>query len=298
MPKHINLSVSLYVTLVFFALHPALADSYAPGLPLAKTYKQDIDIKEYWLSEKLDGARAYWDGKKLVSRQGNVYNAPDWFIAGFPAQPLDGELWIARSRFEQLMNIIRDTKPTAGWSKVRYMVFDLPWPDTPFTERQEKLKTLLADNSSPYVQRVGQSRISSHEALMKKLDKIAATGGEGLMLRKGDSFYQAGRSDDLLKVKSWQDAEAVVITHLTGKGKYTGMLGALLVETKDNIRFRLGSGFTNQQRYNPPPAGSLVTYKYYGKTVNGLPRFASFLRIRELPGTRKQPPVPAKYPDS
>jgi len=66
------------------------------------------------------------------------------------------------------------------------------------------------------------------------------------------------------------------------------MLGALLVETSDNIRFRLGTGFTDQQRRDPPPIGSLVTYKDYGRTVNGLPRFASFLRIRNLPEDTKQ----------
>ncbi len=246
-------------------------------------YEQGINLEEYWLSEKLDGARAYWDGRQLLSRQGHIYHAPAWFTADFPTQPLDGELWITHNSFEQLMSIIRDTKPTNDWREVRYMVFDMPLQDTIFTERMEKLKTLLAGTSSPYIRLIAQSRISDHEALMKKLVETVDSGGEGLMLHKGDSYYSAGRSNDLLKVKLFRDAEAIVIAHLPGKGKYTGMLGALLVETKDNVRFRLGTGFTDQQRKNPPPVGSFVTYKYYGKTVNGLPRFASFLRVRNLP---------------
>ncbi len=273
--------------LFFFISRPACTEPGTPALPLANVYKEGIDLDKYLVSEKLDGARAYWDGRQLLSRQGNTYHAPAWFTAGFPEQPLDGELWIAHNSFEQLMSIIRDTEPTNSWRKVRYMVFDIPLQDKTFTERMEKLKTLFADISSPYIHLITQSPIANHDALMEQLAETVNTGGEGLMLRKMDSFYSAGRSNDLLKVKSWQDAEAVIIAHIPGKGKYTGMLGALLVETADNIRFRLGTGFTNLQRKNPPPVGSLVTYKYQGKTINGVPRFASFLRIRNLPQRTK-----------
>ena len=285
--KHSNLPVLACLILIFF--QSVRAEPHPPELPLANVYKQGINPGEYWVSEKLDGARAYWDGKQLLSRRGNIYHAPDWFIAGFPAQPLDGELWIARNQFEPLMNIIRDTRPTADWRRVKYMVFDMPMRNTTFTERLEKLDALFAEISSPYIRLIEQFRISDHETLMNKLDEVVEAGGEGLMLHRGDSWYQGGRSNDLLKVKTFQDAEATVIAHLPGKGKYKGMVGALLVETDDNIRFRLGTGFTDQQRRDPPPIGSLVTYKYYGKTVNGLPRFASFLRIRSLPENVKQP---------
>ena len=59
------------------------------------------------------------------------------------------------------------------------------------------------------------------------------------------------------------------------------MLGAILVEYKDGVRFKIGSGFTIQQRQNPPAIGTIITYKFYGKTKNNKPRFASFLRVRE-----------------
>ncbi len=282
-PKH-SWPLLLACFILFFCVsRPACAELNTPALPLSNVYKEGVNLEEYLVSEKLDGARAYWNGRQLLSRQGNTYHAPAWFTAGFPEQPLDGELWIAHNSFEQLMSIIRDTKPTNSWRKVRYMVFDIPLQHKTFTERMEKLETLFADISSPYIHLIKQSPIAGHDALMEQLAETVNAGGEGLMLRKMDSFYSAGRSNDLLKVKNWQDAEAVVIAHIPGKGKYTGMLGALLVETPDNIRFRLGTGFTDLQRRNPPPVGSLVTSKYQGKTVNGVPRFASFLRIRNLP---------------
>jgi len=279
--------IQLLVFITFALSVPLSKTVYAIGndadtikLPLALVYKQNIDLKDYWLSEKLDGVRAYWDGKQFLSKQGNVYHAPDWFISNFPSQPLDGELWIGRNKFERVVSIVRDNEPGAGWNEIRYMVFDMPLQGVTFTDRIDKLKSMFKNVTSPYLHFVEQSRISSHEALMKRLDEVTQAGGEGLMLHKGDSFYLAGRSNDLLKVKSYQDAEARVIGHLSGKGKYKGMLGSLLVESEDKKRFRLGTGFTDQQRRNPPPIGTLVTYKYYGKTKNGLPRFASFMRIR------------------
>ncbi len=271
----------LFFLLFTFSIPKAVhADSTAIQLPLARVYDKNIDLNEYWLSEKLDGVRAYWNGKQFISKQGNVYYAPEWFTADFPSHSLDGELWIGRNKFELLMSIVRDKIPGSQWREVKYMVFDLPLQGVTFTHRINKLNTLLKKIKSPYLHIVEQSKILSHKALMNRLDEITQAGGEGLMLHKGDSYYIPGRSHDLLKVKLHQDAEARVIAHLPGKGKYVGMLGSLLVEIESGKRFRLGTGFSDKQRRTPPPIGTLVTYKYYGKTKNGLPRFASFIRIR------------------
>jgi DNA ligase-1 len=43
----------------------------------------------------------------------------------------------------------------------------------------------------------------------------------------------------------------------------------------------LGTGFTDAQRAAPPAIGTWVTYRYRGTTDKGVPRFASFLRVRE-----------------
>jgi DNA ligase-1 len=260
-----------------------LADTPAkPDLALANLYREGVDLDRYWVSEKLDGVRAYWDGSRLLSRQGNRYAAPSWFTRGFPPVPLDGELWAGRGHFQQLVGTVRKGQPDdEEWREVRYMVFDLPGDSGDFSRRLQHLQNFFETIDSPYIRLVQQVRVADHRQLMQRLADVVEAGGEGLMLHRAGSTYQGGRSDDLLKVKPYMDAEARVIAHLPGQGKYTGMLGALLVETPDGRRFRLGTGFSDAERASPPPLGSLVTYKYHGLTDSGLPRFASFLRIRK-----------------
>ncbi len=258
-----------------------LQSATPPLLPLANTYQAGINIQDYWVSEKLDGVRAYWTGKQLISKQGNPFPAPQWFIASFPSQPLDGELWIARGQFEALLSTVRRHKAdNSDWKKIRYMVFDYPQQGLTFDQRLIKIRQLLSSHPSPYLLAVEQFRINNHDQLMKKLDDIVNIGGEGLMLHKASALFREGRSNNLLKVKKNQDAEARVIAHLPGKGKYLGMLGAILVETEEGKQFKLGSGFSDVERQNPPPINSIITYKYFGKSAKGIPRFASFLRIR------------------
>lgn len=255
--------------------------SHSPGLLLAQVYEPGIRLADYWVSEKLDGVRAYWDGRHLISREGNVYAAPSWFTAGFPATPLDGELWMGRGTFEELSGVVRREQPVAArWRRIRYMVFDLPKSRQPFNSRLLRLKQLLRPASSPYIELVRQYRVGDQSTLQQRLDSVVKRGGEGLMLHRGDSHYIAGRSDDLLKFKLHDDAEAVVVGYVPGHGKYRGKVGALIVQTPRGMRFRLGSGLTDAERASPPPIGSTVTYRYFGTTERGVPRFASFLRVR------------------
>ena len=259
----------------------AATETEPPGLSLANTYRNDIDLADYWVSEKLDGVRAFWDGEGLVSRRGNRFIAPAWFVDGFPAVPLDGELWMGRGAFETLSGIVRRQVPDDdAWREIRYMVFDLPEDRGIFDERLTRMRELLAGLDSSRIALVEQVRVASDTDLTAMLNRVVREGGEGLMLRRGGSRYLAGRSDDLLKLKTFEDAEAVVVAHLPGKGKYEGMMGSLLVEMPDGRRFRLGTGFSDAMRRSPPPVGATVTYKHYGKTGYGLPRFASFLRVR------------------
>ena len=274
--------------LVFIALlapSPPLAaagEAGAPSLLLANIYRDDIDLGQYWVSEKLDGVRAYWDGETLTSRNGNRFNAPPWFIEDFPRVALDGELWMGRGTFERLSGAVRRQHPDdAQWRDITFMVFDLPSSPATFDGRLKRLREMFDANKSPHVALVEQFRVADHDTLMDTLNKVVAGGGEGLMLHRGSSRYTAGRTDDLLKLKTYEDAEAVVVGHLPGKGKFAGMLGALLVEMPEGRRFRLGTGFSSEERLEPPPLGAIVTYKYYGKTRNGLPRFATFLRTRD-----------------
>ena len=275
------------VFVALLALFPSFVpagEAQAPPLLLANVYRAeaDLDLDRYWVSEKLDGVRAYWDGRRLLSRSGNRFNAPPWFVEHFPRVPLDGELWMGRGTFERLSGAVRRQIPDdAEWRRIRFMVFDLPSSPATFDRRLQRLRETFRTIESSRIALVEQFRVADRDELMDVLNRVVEGGGEGLMLHRGSSLYAAGRTGDLLKLKVHEDAEAVVVGHLPGKGRLAGMLGALLVEMPDGRRFRLGTGFSDEERRNPPPLGATVTYKYYGKTRNGLPRFASFLRVRD-----------------
>lgn len=263
------------VTMAVAAKHPN-----APPLQLAASYQQQ-DASRYWVSEKLDGVRAYWDGEALWSRGGHRFVVPDWFLANFPSTHLDGELWLGRGQFDALSAAVRRYQPQDDeWRKIRFMVFDLPQSSALFEARLSELQQLLTPIDTPYLQLIEQQRLTDNTALAKLLKDVESRGGEGLMLRHKHSRYQAGRNQGLLKLKQFQDAEAKVVAHLPGLGKYQGMLGALLVETADGRQFRLGTGFSDAQRQTPPAVGSTVTYRYQGETQQRQPRFASFMRER------------------
>ena len=274
-----RLATVLLLALLVFS---TAAAARPPPLLLAKTYTDRIAVRDYWVSEKLDGVRAYWDGRRLLSRRGHVFPAPAWFTEGFPSHPLDGELWLRRGAFEATLGAVRKQQPDeAEWRQLSYQVFELPGAAGSFSQRLARLEGLIARVDSPYLQLIAQQRFENEADLHRKLDEVVAGGGEGLMLHRADSLYQTGRSDALLKLKTYWDAEAVVIAHLPGKGRNLGRLGALLVEMPDGKRFKIGSGFSDRERDKPPPVGTRVTYKYYGLSPRGIPRFASFLRVRQ-----------------
>lgn len=261
---------------------PLLAAESVPLL-LADTEHGQADVALYLVSEKLDGVRAFWDGQVLRTRNGNTINAPAWFVENFPAQALDGELWIGRGQFDQLSGTVRRLTPDeAEWRQVRYLVFELPQAAGTFRQRAVDLRRIVAETSVPWLQALEQFEMNSRQALNRKLDEMIKAGGEGLMLHRADAQYTTGRSDVLLKMKRWQDAEATVIAHQPGKGKYAGLLGALRVRTTDGIEFMLGTGLSDADRLSPPPIGTIITFRYRELTPRGLPRFASFHRARDL----------------
>jgi len=252
-------------------------------LLLAEAEQGQADVALYLVSEKLDGVRAFWDGQVLRTRHGNPIHAPAWFIANFPARALDGELWIGRGQFERLSGAVRRQRPDeTEWRQVRYQVFELPEAPGTFRERARTLRTVVAEAGVSWLQAVEQFEMKDRKALDQKLDEILKAGGEGLMLHRADARYTTGRSDVLLKLKAWHDAEATVIAHQPGTGKYSGMLGALKVRTADGVEFMLGTGLSEANRRDPPPIGTIITFRYREQTSRGLPRFASFHRVREI----------------
>ena len=262
-----------------------------PALWLAQKYPGGLDLAQYWVSEKYDGVRGYWDGKALWTRQGEPINAPAWFTAHWPNTAMEGELWAGRGQFSQAQSTTRKTSPQdADWKQLRFMVFDLPAAPGPFDERLVQLQALVQGMAQPWVQAVPQWKAPSEAHLLQQMHATVRGGGEGLILHKASALYRSGRGDDVLKLKPLDDAEAQVVGYVPGKGKYQGQTGALLVKTPEGLQFKLGSGLKDADRIQPPPIGAWVTYRYRGLHDSGLPRFATYWRVREegVP-TAKQP---------
>lgn len=258
------------------------AKQSAPQVLLAQNFKSGVDVTQYLISEKFDGVRAVWDGSALYTRQGNVINAPVWFTIHFPITPLDGELWLGHHQFGALSGAVRKNMPIdAEWHGITYNVFELPNASGTFEMRAKRIVDIVKQTNVAHLKGIAQFRVKDEAELNKWLKQVVATGGEGLMLHRADALYVTGRSEALLKLKLVYDAEAKVIAYTAGRGKYKGKLGAIVVETPEGIRFKLGTGFSDAQRENPPKIGSLVTYTYRDKTQTGKPKFASFLRVRD-----------------
>lgn len=252
-----------------------------PALMLAGAWPVGHSPRNYLVSEKLDGVRAFWDGQSLRFRSGRAIAAPGWFIAALPKTALDGELWLGRGRFDELSGIVRRESPVdADWRQVHYMIFDVPGDSAPFAERAQTVERVVAQVHQPWLQAVAQRQVADAPALRVLLKATAQDGGEGLVLHRANALWSPGRSDALLKFKLTPDEDARVVAHLPGKGRNQGRLGALLLEMPDGQRFALGTGFSDAQRDAPPVIGSVVTYRYRDRTPKGLPRFASFLRVR------------------
>ncbi|RIX43569.1 MAG: DNA ligase [Rhodocyclales bacterium GT-UBC] len=266
---------------MMLALPAATFGQGAPAILLAEIYRGQVDVTRYLVSEKFDGVRAIWNGETLVFRSGRPIHAPQWFVDALPKRSLDGELWMGRGSFERLSGVVRREVPNdEEWRQVRYMIFELPGAAGGFRARAAEIRALVADAGIPWLVAIDQLPVGSRDELQRRFKQVIAQGGEGLVLHLADAQYVTGRSDVLLKMKSSADGEGVVIAHLPGKGKYSGMLGALRVRLADGRELNLGSGFSEQQRLQPPAIGATVTFRYRDLTRQGLPRFATFVRER------------------
>jgi DNA ligase-1 len=251
------------------------------NIMLAKVYKEEHP-KDYAVSEKLDGVRAIWDGKRrtFLTRQGKVINAPAWFTSALGSVDFDGELFAGRGRFDYVSGAIRRIVPNdTEWKDIEFHVFDIPNHPDRFVDVSDDIDYYIDDMNAPHIKAVKQWFIEGNQALDGFFDNVVREGGEGLMLRKWISFNQDGRSSDLLKYKPHRDAEAVIIGHTEGKGKYTGLLGALIVQMPDGTQFNVGSGLTDYMRMNPPAIGTTITYNYMELTKAGVPRQPTLARI-------------------
>jgi DNA ligase-1 len=300
----------------------------------------------WYVSEKLDGMRAYWDGgitrgiecsdipfantekddrlitlpvsTGLWSRYAKPIYAPNWFLNQLPTIPLDGELFLERGGFQELISIVKQHVADERWKNVYYHVFDSPsdiimWspgrinnpncrldipdlrdyvqdkrndyaPALPFWKILNRLHSFITVNSNAIV--VKQTRLSSItrqalEQIDSMLDAVTDVGGEGLILRKAESLWVPKRSHDLLKVKNLLDSEGIVTGWTAGKGKLSGLIGALIIKWKD-VEFEL-SGFTDsERRIGNFEIGSVVNFKYTEVSKDGKPLKARFSRVSEV----------------
>ena len=251
------------------------ANASAQDLLLAREY-QHQDVRGWAMSEKLDGVRAFWNGKELLSRNGHAFTPPTAFLRAFPPFPLDGELYSRRGQFEQISGAVRSSR--GDWSQIRLHVFDVPHAQGNLYARLAVLQQWLDTHPQANIVPIAQHPVENFAQVQAYLREIEAGGGEGVMLRDPQAAYQGGRSDQLLKLKSEQDGECTVTAHHAGKGKYRGKLGALSCRNEYG-EFRIGSGFSDTDRGHPPPIGTVITYRYRGFTARGVPRFPSYVRV-------------------
>lgn len=244
----------------------------------------EFDPKGWWMSEKLDGVRGWWTGEKLISRKGNVFSAPDWFIEGWPKDVvIDGEIFGGRGRFNETSGIVRRSRPGPDWKKLVYFAFDLPTHPGTYEERMKALDRLVKKIDSPYLAAVPRMELENKDQLQLALEKVEQAGGEGLVIVAPGSRYVPDKTKNVLKVKRFQDAEGTVFDYEPGKGRHKGSVGALWVRDDKGHEFKVGTGLTDKQRRDARklfPPGTVVTYRFFELSPSGKPRFPSFLRVR------------------
>ncbi|WP_250325041.1 DNA ligase [Campylobacter lari] len=293
--KRFNLIARLFISLVFLCLLP-LNSLFSKDVLLFKVYDEktfkDVNLSHYLMSEKLDGVRGLWSGKSMQTRAGNTIKLPSFFTKNFPKFELDGELWIKRASFEEISSLIRQENPDEKlWQKVSYNVFDVPnaceeFKLNPCTleARLEVLKKYLAKNPNDFIKIIPQTHIKDKNHLEQFYQDIISHKGEGVIIRLNNAPYEKKRSNNAFKLKPFDDTECIVKKYFEGKGKFEGKMGSLLCEAvieDKKVSFKIGSGFKESDRLNPPPVGAIITFKYNGLTKNGKPKFASFLRVHE-----------------
>ncbi|CAE7088844.1 unnamed protein product [Rhizoctonia solani] len=252
------------------------------------------DPTGWWMSEKLDGVRVYYDGKKMWSRLGNPFTPPQEFLDRLPKDvTLDGELFGGRGKFQDTVSIVK-TVNSPHWKNITFQIFDVPSRGSePFEERVDYLKKTF--RNIPQVHVVEQTMCKSRDHLLEMLKDVERQGGEGVMLRQPGSEYEGKRSSSLLKVKTFYDGEAEVVGYEPGKGKHKGVTGALKCVMASGKKFSVGSGLTDKQRRAPPQIGAIVTYRFQELTRDGVPRFPTFVGIAIDKDKPSDPSVPDNH---
>ena len=277
-------SGSIFISVLFVPIL-LFAHSSSPAanleLQTTDTYQEQEDIQGWYMSEKLDGIRGYWDGKKLWTKNGNPIHAPVWFTDGLPNFELDGELWSSQGKFEFIASTVLDATPSPQWHSLTYNIFEVPHARGDFQTRLNKIATWLRSHPNKHVRIIAQQPCNGRDHLYDFLKQVRERDGEGIILKDPRREYRDGSNQRVLKLKNYSRSTGSVIGYTPGKGQFKGMMGSLRVSLKNGTLFNLGTGFNKEQRMHPPAIGSTVLFKHCGLTRRGKPRFASFLRITQ-----------------
>lgn len=252
---------------------------------LGKMY-EDQDINGWYASEKLDGCRGLWmpnfpqeygndpdiEPTGLWSRDGKVIHAPKWWLSHLPPIPLDGELFIQRQAFQQTMSVVRKKTPVVlEWQHVKFMAFDIPMimeegllryrkeqMDIPKIQLHPDFKEQLGFRfvhhilTNKYEEneifKVVHQEVVTKSSAQELMDGIVAQKGEGVMLRSPYSKWEQQRSNNLLKMKPFEFMDVEVVGYYYGEGKHYGRMGALEVRDVAGRVFKVGTGFTDEER--------------------------------------------------
>ena len=266
---------------IFLFLISILTAQEKPDLLLLNKYSDDVNVTNWYMSEKLDGVRAYWDGKRLISRSGKVLAAPKFFTKDFPSFELDGELWSKRGDFGNIVSIVNKKVQHDGWRNLTYNIFEVPHVDGNLMKRLDLIKGYLRQHPNKYIDIINQIKVKSNLHVKEFLEVVEKKGGEGVVVRDGSLAYYTGRDNNSLKVKSYIDDECEVVGYNKGRGKYEGLIGSISCRMKNMKIIKIGSGLSDDLRALPPSIGSIITFKYYGLTSKGNPRFPIFLRVKK-----------------
>jgi len=244
----------------------------------AREYREGmIDPTGWWMSEKLDGVRAHWDGQKLFSKTGNEIFAPPYFTKVLPRFPLDGELWKGKGFFEETCTAVIRRKPTDEqewvklWEGVTYHIFDAPEYPGPFENRMDYAKKLVG-TYHPILRIIPMKKCEGLAHLKKELELVRQTQGEGLMLREPGCDYVHGRSRTLLKVKPYREDEVRMV------GKNTEAK-SLIGETRNGEQCTIKCSLWDFEC--APQAGAVITVRHAGHHKSGKPKFPFMLRVRK-----------------
>lgn len=239
-----------------------------------------------YVQPKLDGVRCLGitSTGELLSRGGKPFTIPhiSASINSIASHLiLDGELYIHGTSFQTIVSLVKRVQPDQA--KLEYHVYDLVSEGT-FEERLETLKSL---SLPPPLCLVETYSVSTKEELEEKYGEFQSRGYEGAIVRAPLGNYQQGfRSQDLVKMKSFVDAEFKIVGCYAGRGKMEGCI-IFTVEndtTPATFNVNLKTSLEERKRMwkeKDTYIGQMLKVKYFERSKDGIPRFPIGLGIRD-----------------